>query len=145
LSTIDLSQDTLRQRRNLIVTSVLLIFISLAGVDFGETLNFLGATLIIGEPEKIHTGLLIFLGYFLWRFYQYFTTDKAYYELCNQFKNHMSRASSLQIVQAICKSKGINSLNGEYTYNNLKREGFFVYRIEAKNSADFDPVLGKKN
>ena len=143
MSALDLSQDTIRQRRNLIVTSVLLVFISIADVSFGDTVNFLGATLTIGKPEKIHQGLIIFLLYFLWRFYQYFSTDKAYNELCDQFKNNMERATELKIVQAICKPRGSAGLNGKHLYKNLKQEGFFTYCIEAKEPKGYDPVKGK--
>lgn len=143
MATLDLSQDTIRQRRNLIVTSALLIFVAVADVSYGNTVNFSGVKLTIGKPEAIQQILLILLGYFLWRFYQYFTTDKAYSELCNQFGSHMKLRTTMQIVKAICKPRGLTSLSGEYLYKNLKRDGLLTYSIEAAVSSEYDAVEGK--
>jgi len=140
---LDLSQDTIRQRRNLVVTSVLLIFIKLADVHFGNRVNFLGATLSIGKPELIHQGILMFLLYFLWRFYQYFSTDKAYGELLNQYREYMKRRTTKIIVKLICKPRQLKSLSGEYLYKNLDRKGLFKYKVEASSSEGFDPTQGK--
>lgn len=142
MSSLDLSQDTIRQRRNLVVVSTLLIFISLADVSFGDTVKFLGATLSIGKPEIIHQGLIVLLAYFLWRFYQYFTTDNAYNELCSQFKNHMQSTTSIKIVQAICKPRGLNGLTGEYRYGDLKYDGNFTYCIEASETNTYNTNSG---
>lgn len=143
MGTLDLSQDTIKQRRNLLVTSALLIFIALADVDFGNTIKLLGATLTIGKPETIHQGLLALLFYFLWRFYQYFTTDKAYSELCNQFGNYMQNITVQSIVKAICIPRGLEGLSGVYLYANLKRHGLFTYSIEAAESSKYDPTTGQ--
>ena len=143
MAELDLSQDTIRQRRNLVVTSVLLIFIKLADVSFGNSVNFLGATLSIGKPELIHQGILIFLLYFLWRFYQYFSTDKAYGTLINQYREYMKNHTTTKIVQLICKPKHLKGLSGEYLYKNLERKGLFKYTVDASSSEGYDPTQGK--
>ena len=131
MTQLDLSQDTIRQRRNLVVTSLLLIFIELADVSFGSEVSFLGATLNIGKPEVLHRGLLVFQTYFLWRFYQYFSTDKAYGALRNQHREYMKRYTTIKIVQLICKPRQLSGLSGEYLYEKLSRKGLFTYSIEA--------------
>ena len=143
MGSLDLSQDTIRQRRNLIVTSALLIFVGLADVEFGNTVTFSGVKLTIGKPEMIHQGLLVLLVYSLWRFYQYFTTDNAYSEHCKQFGSYMSRFTTMEIVKSICKIRGLTSLSGEYLYKNLSRDSFLTYSIDAAKSSDYDPVVGE--
>ena len=142
MAELDLSQDTIRQRRNLIITSVLLIFVKLADVSFGNSVNFLGATLSIGKPQLINQGILLFQLYFLWRFYQYFTTDNAYEALLSQYRNHMTVRSSIKIVQLVCKPRNLASLSGEYLYKNLTRKGLFKYNVEAAISEGYDPIKG---
>lgn len=143
MAELDLSQDTIRQRRNLVVTSVLLIFIKLADVSFGNSVNFLGAKLSIGKPEIIHQGILIFLLYFLWRFYQYFSTDKAYRALLNQYREYMKNHTTIKIVQLICKPRSLKGLSGEYLYKNIERKSLFKYTVDASSSESYDPIHGK--
>mgnify|MGYP001049724314 CR=1 FL=1 len=45
----------------------------------------------------------IFEVYFLWRFHQYFSTDKAYGSITSQFGDYLERYTSVNIVQLICK------------------------------------------
>ena len=134
MAQLDLSQDTIRQRRNLLVTSLLLIFTELADVSFGNAVSFLGATLNVGKPERIHQGLLIIQLYFLWRFYQYFSTDKAYGALRNQHREYMKNYTTIKIVKLICKPRQLSGLRGEYSYEKLSRKGLFTYSIEAAES-----------
>lgn len=142
MAQLDLSQDTIRQRRNMVVTSVLVIFIKLAGVTFGDKVNFLGATLSIENPEVIYKGILIFLAYFVWRFYQYFSTDNAYAALCSQFHEHMKIRTSLEIVKLICRPRNIQGLSGEYLYKNLKSNSLLSYTVEATVSGGYDAAKG---
>ncbi|MCW8838973.1 MAG: hypothetical protein OQK11_09760 [Thiovulaceae bacterium] len=139
---LDLNQDTLRQRRNMVVTSVLVIFIKLADVTFGNSISFLGATLSIGNPEIIYKGILIFLAYFVWRFYQYFSTDKAYEALRNQYRKHMKVHTSVKIVQLICKPKNIPGLVGECLYKDLTKSERFTYSIEVVATEEYNPTTG---
>lgn len=144
MAQLDLSQDTLRQRRNMVITSVFVIFIKLADVTFGNKVNFLGATLSIGNPEIIYKGILVFLAYFVWRFYQYFSTDKAYAALCSQYREHMNTRTSIKIVQLICKPRNLQGLTGEYLYNNLVRTSLLSYSVEATVSERYDPAKGSE-
>lgn len=128
---LDLGQDALRQRRNLILVSVLLIFIAHADVAIDKQVTFLGVSLTIGSPEVIKTFLLIFEAYFLWRFYQYFVTDKAFFHLQSQYRQLRDRTLTLAIVKAVCKPRNISGLTGEYKYEDLKRKSLFYYSVHA--------------
>lgn len=139
---LDLSQDTIRQRRNLIVTTLLLIFIDVADVAFGNTVSFLGASLSIGKPEVIEPTIWVFELYFLWRFYQYFSSDKAYGSLLRHFKDYMDSHTRLHIVQLICKPRGLKGLSGKYGYENLERIGLLSYRLKVIPAGGREPASG---
>lgn len=140
MESLDLSLNTARQRRNLNAVACLIIFIELADVTFGNSITLLGAVLNIGNPEVIRYLLNISLAYYLWRYYQYFSSDRAFYAITSQFKNNLKHASSIQIARIICKDLGVNGLNGEYLYENLKKNGLFKYTIEAVISTAYDPA-----
>ena len=127
----------------MVVASVLVIFIKLADVIFGNKVSFLGATLSIGKPEIIYQGILLFLAYSVWRFYQYFSTDNAYGALRNQYLQHMKGRTSIKIVQLIYKPRKLQGLSGEYFYKELTRVGLFTYSVEAVISGEYDPVKGE--
>ncbi|GAB3316409.1 hypothetical protein GCM10027428_19000 [Haliea atlantica] len=124
------------------VTTILLIFIEAADVGFGDSVSFLGATLSIGNPEFIHHGVLVFQIYFLWRFYQYFSTDNAYGVLISQYKEYIESKTSIAIVRLICKPKDLKGLSGEYKFEDLKSKDFFKYHVDAAiidNKKSYDP------
>jgi hypothetical protein len=124
----------------MVVASLLVIFIKLADVTFGNKVSFLGATLSIGKPELIYQGILLFLAYSVWRFYQYFSTDKAYAALRSQYREHMEGRTSVKIVQLICKPTRLQGLSGEYSYKKLTRVGLFTYSVEAAVPGEYDPT-----
>lgn len=142
MRSLDLNQDTIRQRRNLIVTTLLLIFINVADVTFGNTVKFLGASLSIGNPDVIEPTIWVFELYFLWRFYQYFASDQAHGALTRQFKDYMDSHTQLHIVRLICKPRGLKGLSGKYSYECLERLGLFSYRVKAVPSGGDVPATG---
>ena len=142
MSSLDLSQDTLRQRRNLILISGLIIFIELGNVSFGDSVNFLGASLKINRPEIIRPVLNVVLAYYLWRFYQYFVSDNAYSHLCRQFKEYLENHTRGKIVALICRPRDLKSLAGEYKYENLEKVSLRTYSIRAVSNIEYDPKTG---
>lgn len=63
-------QALMRQRRNLMASSLLLIFFKAAGVTF-QRVGFLGTELIIERPDVLYTGLWFVWCYFLVRYIQF--------------------------------------------------------------------------
>lgn len=63
-------QALMRQRRNLMASSLLLIFCKAAGVTF-QRVGFLGTELIIERPEVLYTGLWFVWCYFLVRYIKF--------------------------------------------------------------------------
>lgn len=70
-----MSADLLRQRRNLLVASLALTAIDLAGATLRKDVSVLGASLEFTNPERVVWGLWILWGYFLVRYWQYFNEE----------------------------------------------------------------------
>jgi hypothetical protein len=70
----DISDGLLRQRRNLLLISLLtpLFFLSGASID---RINILGTIITINNPEVVKYSLVILFGYFLLRYWQYYQEE----------------------------------------------------------------------
>jgi hypothetical protein len=114
---LELSAGTLRQRRNLFVTAIILIMIRHAQVTFGESIQLQGISLKIGNPEELHILMYVGLVYSVWRFYQYFSTDKAYGYVKSQYRELREGILNRAVVKEIFRAYPIiKSLIGEYKY-----------------------------
>lgn len=60
-----------RQRRNLVVGSIVLLFVQIADVELGKQGSLFGLTLTIGRPSAIQWFLIAAVCYWAIRFYQY--------------------------------------------------------------------------
>lgn len=69
------SQHLQRQRRNLMASSLLLIFFKAAGVSF-ERVGFLGTELSIARPNVLYYGLWVVWAYFLVRYIQFMVESR---------------------------------------------------------------------
>lgn len=67
--------DLLRQRRNLLITSLILISINLAGATLKNDVSVLGAGIVFENPERIVWGVWVLWAYFLVRYSQYLTEE----------------------------------------------------------------------
>lgn len=70
-----MSADLLRQRRNLLVTSLVLIAINLAGATLKKDVSVLGASVEFSNPERIVWGVWVLWAYFLIRYWQYLNEE----------------------------------------------------------------------
>lgn len=97
-----------RQRRNLVIMSLVVLCFELLGVQF-HTLNLLGNKIIIHNQHLVHLALWILLYYYLWRYFTYFNDlgDKgiinSFYSWRNPFIQPiiMERAKSSQKILSI--------------------------------------------
>lgn len=71
-----MSPDLLRQRRNLLITSLALVAINLAGATLKKDDSLFGTSLEFSNPERIIWGIWIIWGYFLVRYWQYFNEEE---------------------------------------------------------------------
>lgn len=63
--------DLLRQRRNLMVVSLALAAVQLAGASFESAISILGASITIKHPDRLLIGAWVLWTYFLLRYVQY--------------------------------------------------------------------------
>ena len=67
--------DLLRQRRNLLITSLVLIAINLAGATVKSDVSVLGASVQFANPERIVWGAWVLWAYFFIRYWQYLNEE----------------------------------------------------------------------
>lgn len=70
----DMSSALLRQRRNLIVVSLIVLFMVIADAKL-DKVSFLGVQMTFENPKAIIWFLQLFLIYFLYRYYLYFIQE----------------------------------------------------------------------
>lgn len=138
-----LGDDALKQRRNLMVTSVLLIFIHFAGVEFGGSLVVFGATLRINNPEIIKPGIVFVLLYFAWRYYQYVKADGVVDKIKKDFKERYNGDARGFFVLVMKKygtgEAGLRDTVSKPSYSQYKRERGFRYSAPYKIRMLSDP------
>lgn len=69
-----MDSDLLRQRRNLILVSIVLAVFDIAKVEIGRV-NVLGTNLLIGNPEVVHWLMWLAWAYFFVRYLQYLSVQ----------------------------------------------------------------------
>lgn len=70
-----MNADLLRQRRNLLVTSLTLIAVNLAGATLKTDVSVLGTAVEFANPERIVWGAWVLWAYFLIRYWQYLNEE----------------------------------------------------------------------
>jgi hypothetical protein len=140
----ELSDGALRQRRNLMSITLLIVFIQLAGVEFGEQVKFMGTTFIITNPSFIGQFILISQAYFLWRFYQYFYHDSVAPTLKSQYRSQLKSKQDQKVMSQIFNKlpEGIKTISGSYTYDELKKlnvnSGVYDVEVSSPREEDFE-------
>jgi len=138
-----MSESTLRQRRNLLLTSVVLIAFSHGQVEFGSEFKLLGTTLKVTNPGFIFPSLVILLLYFSYRFYQYFHVDKAYYVARSQYKELLTSKMHFIINQFIAKNlpEDVNNHSYDVDYHKLVRtkkvDGKYLMSVPCHRTSSF--------
>ena len=70
----DISDGLLRQRRNLLLISLLMPLFFLSGASI-DKINILGTIIIVNNPEVVKYSLVMIFGYFLLRYWQYYQEE----------------------------------------------------------------------
>jgi hypothetical protein len=127
---LELSAGTLRQRRNLLVTAIILIMAHHADIKIGKGLQLQGISFEIGNPDQLHKLLYVGLLYFAWRFYQYFSSDQANSFIKTQYRELRDRMLDRAVLKEIFRANPeIKSLTGEYKYKRLQRDERYYYKV----------------
>jgi len=114
-----MTEGLLRQRRNLIITSVLLWLMKYGGVKFTK-LSLAGFDITFKEPLVLVLSLWIAFAYFLFRYYQYFSSEGVSNLISVFFKSVETKCQP--IIRALIKQKHPNWNNApNYSYELLKK------------------------
>lgn len=93
--------DFIRQRRNLIIVSLVLIFVELSGIEV-KKINLFGNELDIINPEWVNWALWIGLIYWGYRYYTYFLKQDTGFG--NEFWGRMDKRIVKQAVHIVLKN-----------------------------------------
>ena len=134
----DLSPGLLRQRRNLMVVSLIIIFMEISGAQLGNV-SLLGISITFDKPESISWFLMIFLVYFFYRYTLYFVQEgHSFYSLfC-----HHAKQKTWSKIQSIQDEKipDAKLKTGLVSFCDLDKVSFLRRRISSRSH--FDPTTG---
>lgn len=129
-----MNEGLLRQRRNLIITCVLLLFMKYGGVHLHK-MSFAGFDVEFARPEVIALALWIAFAYFLYRYYQYFTAyglAMLESEFAKSFDARCTPLVQSRIWAAYPRMPNIHN----YHYVMLQRDGWIVKDTETVPGPD---------
>lgn len=119
-----MSEDLLRQRRNLMVISLMIIILGYGGVQI-EELGALGTRLKFTDKDALYVGLWVVFLYLNLRYYQYFKQEdlgisKAYIaRIDNRMHKSLVREAAKQY------DMKLDEVSGTFSYSKLKKISTF--------------------
>jgi hypothetical protein len=121
-----------RQRRNLIITSIILYIIEFAEPQLTQ-LSILGNVFVIGNPQFIVVLLWVALGYFLLRYWQYFNglNDVS---IRQYFKTQLQSYASSRAAKVIYDNDGVAG----FTITDQKLDEIGTEIVAARLSAQYE-------
>ncbi|EHI9243187.1 hypothetical protein J9100_004552 [Vibrio vulnificus] len=84
----DISEGLLRQRRNLMVISMLMPLFFLSGANI-EKINLLGTVISVSNPVVLKYALVILFSYFLLRYWQYYQEETYVNDMHRRMRDHI--------------------------------------------------------
>lgn len=121
-----MSEGILRQRRNLMVVSLIIILLSFGGVEIQEV-GALGTKLVFAKKDALYIGLWSIFFYFLFRYYQYFLEEENR-GIADAFwaKVNASSFETLRHMAADQHSLKLDQLAGTFLFSQLQKKSRFV-------------------
>ncbi len=110
--------DFQRQRRNLIIISLVLSFVELSGIEIKE-INLFGNKLLIDNPEWVNRALWIGLFYWGYRYYTYFLKQDTGFK--DEFSGRMNKRIIKQAVNKVLKDPELKDKISEEKKNKMKK------------------------
>lgn len=137
-----MQEDLRRQRRNLIVMSLLLIFMKCGGMTINK-MSIFGAEIVLSNISVVYIFIWLIWGYFLIRYYQYFM-QKGFAETNRVFKDMINKRCSSKIEELVRASDpSLGQLEGEMRYCILKKASWTtrLFIGEARNDRSlYEPM-----
>ena len=120
-----MSEGLLRQRRNLIITSVLLWFLKYGGVRFHK-FSLAGFDVELANPEVLTMAIWIAFAYFLYRYYQYFAAEGV-----SKLQHEFSQSLSIRctpIIEREVKAAYPRIVDEGHHHLNTVKQNAWVFR-----------------
>lgn len=84
----DISDGLLRQRRNLLVISLLMPIFFISGASVKQ-INLFGTVIVLQNPEVIKYSILILFSYFFLRYWQYYKEETYVQDMYREMKQYL--------------------------------------------------------
>jgi len=136
----EMSSSLLRQRRNLIVTSLIVLFILFTEVEVSK-INLFGIEVNTPNPDSLMIVLWIIWGYFLVRFYQYSRVESASGIVAEFMKMVDSMGARVLVDCIIKKHPEYKLVLEDYSFFFLQRKSFLKWDLPVMQ---YDSVKGEK-
>lgn len=129
-----MGEGLLRQRRNLMIASILLWIMKYGGVNFSK-ISIVGFDLEFKNPNALILSLWIAFGYFLFRYYQYFS-DEGVKKLQSVF-NEAYESKCKPIIRTLVEENYPTNTHKNYSYFILKSNSW-IYKGAILNEGGRD-------
>jgi hypothetical protein len=117
-----MTDGLLRQRRNLMVTSLIIILLSFGGVKI-EEVGALGTKLVFQRKDALYLGIWVIYAYFFFRYYQY-VREEPDLGISKAFWAKVNALTFASLRKAAVKQLSLDEtqLAGEFHFSGLKRK-----------------------
>jgi hypothetical protein len=124
----DISPALAKQRRNLLIVSMAILFITVSGATF-KSVNLLGIQATVSRPEAVIWFLQGLLGYFLYRYYLYLVQEPTLYvrDAYYQKLNALARPKIQAIKNRLYPEA--SSYGGNFELDKASRVDFFHFSV----------------
>lgn len=126
----DLSAGLLRQRRNLMVSSLVLIFFYHSGAKLGMA-TLLGMQITFDNPNAVITFLWVFQVYYLFRYYQYFRQEPDLQIRKEFFDRLLGRTHQKIHALKNIAFPGLDDYAGNYDFRSMKSLSRWMRSVNA--------------
>lgn len=125
-------ESFVKQRRNLLIASLLIIFQYTAQVSFEKKFSILGVGINVDNPHVISTYLVIFFIYFIWRYVTALNNIDWKSKLKNRTGSSLRNEITAEFREYVCRKSGLDP--NQFFYNILAARGeknkFLGYRVD---------------
>lgn len=139
----DMSSGLLRQRRNLLITSMTMLFMHFSQANI-DSASLVVLQVTFGAPEVVIYFLWLLQAYFLVRYYQYLHQEQNL-KIVDEFYDKL-HALTFQKVQRIKLREYPNTgqYGGEYDFRRMKRVGTWVREVKCQVGGSTSGVTEEK-
>ena len=115
----------IKQRRNLILISLLVVFMHAAHLTFGKQVSFLGFGVLISNPDIIPKFLILMFCYFSWRYFTALNATDELYKLSKRVDVACEKGARLSFIKHVCHKAKVNQ--SQFSFNAAFYDDEFLF------------------